>query len=126
MMKQYTDDIGMKFGLDKFARVTFRKGKLRRTGAVELDIDTMICELGQDETYKYLGINEGNGTQHSKMKEKIMIECYRQVRAILKTELNSTNKLEVVNTLAMPVVQYSFNVINRTLYKASEELTQKN
>ena len=41
-----------------------------RTTAVELDIDTTIRKLDQDETYKYLGIEEGNGMQHSKVKEK--------------------------------------------------------
>ena len=49
------------------------------------------------------------------MKEKIRRECYRRVRAILKTELKSANRTEAINTLAKPVVQYSFNTINWTL-----------
>ena len=49
------------------------------------------------------------------MKEKIRKECYRRARAILKTELNSANKIEAINTLAITVVQYSFNTINWTL-----------
>ena len=49
------------------------------------------------------------------MKEKIRNECYRRVRAILKTELNWANRIEAINTLAMPDVQYNFNVINWTL-----------
>ena len=32
--------------------------------------------------------------------------------AILKTELNSTNRIEAINTLAMPVVTESFNMVN--------------
>ena len=59
-MKQFSDDISMEFGLDKCAKASFIKGKLTRTTAVELDIDTTICELDQDETYKYLGIDKGN------------------------------------------------------------------
>ena len=39
-------------------------------------------------------------------------ECYRRVRAILKTELNSANRTETINTLLMLDAQYSFNVIN--------------
>ena len=46
------------------------------------------------------------------MKEKIRKECYRRARTILKTELNSANRIEGINTLSMPVVQYSFNRIN--------------
>ena len=94
----------MAFGLDKCAKATFIKGKLTPTTAVELHIDTTIRELDQDETYKYLGIDEGNGIQHSKMKEKIRKECYRRARAILKTELNSASRIDAINTLDMPVV----------------------
>ena len=114
-VKQFSDDIGMEFGLDKCAKASFIKGELSRTTAVELDIDTTIRELDQDKTCKYLGIDEGNGIRHSKMKEMIRRECYRQARVMLKTELNSANKIEAINTLAMPVVQCSFNIIKWTL-----------
>ena len=61
-VKQFSDDIGMEFGLYKCTKATFIKGELTRTTAFELDIDTAIRELDldQDETYKYLGIGEGN------------------------------------------------------------------
>ena len=49
------------------------------------------------------------------MKEKIRKECYRRARAVLKTELNSANRIEAINTLATPVVQYTFNIISWTL-----------
>ena len=72
-------------------------------------------QLDQEGTYKYLGVNEADGVQHSKMKEKTRKECIRRVRSILKTELNSRNKLTAINTLAIPVVTYSFNVIDWNL-----------
>ena len=80
-----------------------------------MDVDTTVRELDQDETYKYQGIDKGNGIQHSEMKEMIRKQCYRPVRAIFKTELNSVNRIEKINTLVMRVVQYSFNIINWTL-----------
>ena len=46
------------------------------------------------------------------MKEKIRRECIRRVRLIMKTEFNSKNRITVVNTLAIPVVTYSFSIIN--------------
>ena len=49
------------------------------------------------------------------MKEKIRKECYRRVWAILKTEINSANRVQAINTLALPVVTYSFNIINWNL-----------
>ena len=44
-------------------------------------------------------------------------EYYRRVRLVLKSELNAANRFEAVNTLAVPVVTYSFNIIN---WKMSE------
>ena len=114
-VKSFSDDIGMKFGLEKCAKATFIKGKLTNTTSIELENDTTIRELEQEEVYKYLGINESNRIKHATMKEKIRKECYRRVRAILKTELNSANRIEAINTLAIPVVTYSLNIINWTL-----------
>ena len=71
--------------------------------------------MDHEGTYKYLGINEGDGIQHSKMKEKIQQEYYRRIRMVLKSELNAMNKIEAINTVAIPVVTYSFNVINWTV-----------
>ena len=99
-VKTFSDDIGMEFGLDKCAKATFIRGRLTSTRKIKLSEDTSIRKLGQDETNIYLGINERDGIQHAKMKEKIRKEYYRQVRAILHTELNAKNKLEAINTLA--------------------------
>ena len=114
-VKAFSDDICMDFGLDKCAKATFVKGKLRKTTSIELDINTTIKELDPEETYKYLGVFEGDGINHASMKEKIRKEYYRRIRLVLKTELNSKNRIEAINTLAIPVVQYSFNIINWNL-----------
>ena len=114
-VKNMSDDIGMEFGLDKCAKATFRRGKVTSTSNINLNTKDMIKELDQEGVYKYLGIEEGDGIQHNKMKEKIRREYYRRIRLILKTELNSKNKIQALNTLAVPVVTYSFNVIDWNL-----------
>ena len=38
------------------------------------------------------------------MKEKIRKEYNRRVRLILRTELNGRNKVEAINSLAVPVI----------------------
>ena len=38
------------------------------------DINREIQELEQGKTYKYLGIEEGEGIQHQKMKERLKQE----------------------------------------------------
>ena len=60
----------MTFGLDKCAKATFTRGKLKSTSSIVIDIDTRIKELDQEETYKYLGIEEGDRIQHREIKKK--------------------------------------------------------
>ena len=117
IVKTFSDDIKMEFGLDKCAKATLKRGKLTETFDIQLDTDICIKELEQENTYKYLGVDEGDGIQHAKMKEKVRKEYYRRVRMVLKTELNAANRFEAINTLAIPVVTYSFNIIN---WKMSE------
>ena len=111
-VKIFSDDIKVQFGLDKCAKAYFKRGKLTKTSSVKLDATTIILELEQEGTYKYLGIEKGNGIKHAAMREKIRKECYRRIKMILKSELNSFNKVTAINTLAFPVAAYSFNVIN--------------
>ena len=93
-MKQFNDDIGMELGLEKCAKASFKKGKLASNGNIVIDYDTEIQELDQEVVYKYLSVDESDGIQHSKMKEKIRKEYNRRVRLILRTELNGRNKIE--------------------------------
>ena len=112
VVKKFSDDIRMEFGLEKCAKATFKRGKLTKTSDLHTDTDTSIREVDQEEAYKYLGINEGDGIQHATMKEKVRKEYYRRVRLVLKSELNAANRFEADNTLAVPVVTYSFNIKN--------------
>ena len=61
----------MTFCLGKCAKATFIRGKLKYTSSIVLDTNMKIKELDQEKTYKCLGIEEGDGIQHEKIKEKI-------------------------------------------------------
>ena len=86
------------------AKANFERGKLASTGNIVINDDTEVQELDQEEVYKYLGVDENDGIQHSKMKEKIRKEYNRGVRLILRTELNGRNKVEAINSLGVPVI----------------------
>ena len=88
------------------AKANFERGKLASTGNIVINDDTEVQELDQEEVYKYLGVDENDGIQHSKMKEKIRKEYNRRVRLILRTELNGRNKVEAINSLGVPVIQF--------------------
>ena len=64
------------------AKANFERGKLASTGNIVMNDDTEVQELDQEEVYKYLGVDENDGIQHSKMKEKIRKEYNRRVRLI--------------------------------------------
>ena len=87
-----------------------QRGKLVERSDLQLDADTCIKELDQEGTYKYLGVTKGYGIQHSAMKEKVRKEYHCRVRMTLISGLNTANKIEVINTLVIPVVTYSFNM----------------
>lgn len=55
------------------------------------------------------------------MKKKKREKGFRWVRVRNKTELNAKHKFEVINTLAIPIVTYTFNVINWSLEDYIEE-----
>ena len=103
--KEFRNDIGMTFDLERCAKVSFRRGSSQKKTDINIDINTTIRELEPGETYKYLGFSEGNGINHSVMKEKIRKEYYIRIIRILKTELNSKNRIAAINTLTIPVLQ---------------------
>lgn len=49
------------------------------------------------------------------MKKKVMKEYYRRDKPILISELNTRNKIIVINNLAMPIINYSFGKIKWNL-----------
>ena len=44
-----------------------------------------------------------------------MREKFGNKRSILRTELNARNRIDAINSLALPVVTYSFTIINWSL-----------
>ena len=105
--------MNMKFGIDKCKIVIVRKRRLY-TEAENLRIsETEVIETLKDQgdSYKYLGILELNDLKNSEMKQKTAAEYKRRVKAILKTELTGKNKIESINSLAIPVIRYTGGII---------------
>jgi hypothetical protein len=74
------------------------------------------------KTYKYLGTEESEGIQHQQMKDRLKQEYNRSLIMVLKSELNARNKITAIGALAVPVLRYSFGIINWRL----EEIKQIN
>lgn len=112
IVKTFSSDIKMEFGLEKCARISIKKGKVQRKEHVENTGENEINELETNGAYKYLGIEENHQIEHKKEKERLKKEYVRRLRLILNTELNAKNKMQAIGSLAVPVLRYSFGIIN--------------
>jgi hypothetical protein len=119
-VKTFSDDIQMEFGLENCAKFTIQRGKSIFSQNLVIDNNREIQQLEQGKTYKYLGIEECEGIQHQQMKERLNQEYNRRLRMVLKSELNARNKITAIRVLAVPVLRYSFGIINWRL----EEIKQ--
>ena len=112
LIERFSTDIGMELGLGKCKVVNLVRGKYVKLGGVLLESGGLIAELEEDEIYKYLGVEELDGIKHEKMKENIWQAAKKKLRKILESELNSRNIIQAVNECCLPIVSYSFGIIN--------------
>ena len=110
IVQTISKDINMNFGLEKCARICLKsrvQSKMRIGNTFENDIK----ELDPRKAYKYLGIEENFDIQHKNEKEKLKKE-YLRLRLVLVTELSAKNKIQATGSLAVPVLKYSFGIVN--------------
>ena len=102
----------MQLELDKCAKIVLKRGKLVHLQNLAQDIKKEIQELKQGKTYKYLRAEQSEGIHHHQIKERTKKECTRRLRMVLKSELNVENKITAMGELAVPLLRYSFGIIN--------------
>ena len=103
----YSQDIGMKFGIEKCAMLVVKSGKRHLTNGMELLNQDTIRTLAVNETYKYLDILETDTIKQVEMKDKIQKEYLRRTRKLLETKLSCRNLIKGINTWAVLLVKYS-------------------
>ena len=111
-VKTFSDDIHMEFELEKCAKIIFRRGKAIQSQNLVVDITREIQELEKGKTYKYLGIEEMEEHTTPANERETATEYRSGLRMILKSELNAKNKITAIGKLAVPVLRYSFGIIN--------------
>ena len=73
----FSNDIGMEFGVGKYAVSTMKKGKMANSDGIAIPNKTTMKGLKDSESYKYLGVIQADGMKHHEMKEKVKTEYYR-------------------------------------------------
>ena len=67
----YSQNIGMEFGMEKYAMLVMKSVKRHITNEMELPNQDQMRTLGEKETYKYLGILEVDTIKQVEMKDII-------------------------------------------------------
>ena len=103
----YSQKIEMEFGIEKCAMLVMKSGKWHMPDGMELPNQDNIRTLGENETYKYMGILEADTIEKVEMKNKIQKEYLERTRKLLKTKLSRRNFIKGINTCSVPLVRYS-------------------
>ena len=97
----FSKDIGMEFGIEKCAMLVMEKGKKVKSVGIELPNSKVIKSLQEGESYKYLGILEGDKFLEEKMKLNVSKEYIRRSRKVLKSKQNGGNLTRGGNACAV-------------------------
>ena len=112
LIESMSNDIGMEFGLSKCKCVSIAKGKYCKSGGIKLDSGGVMEELNHNEFYKYLGIEELEQIKHGEVKSKVNKNVKTKLRKLLETELNARNLFQAINESILPLITYSFGIVN--------------
>ena len=113
LVQEYSNDIGMVFGMDKCAVLGIKKGKRVECSGVELPSGDMMNEV-DDEGYKYLGVLQDAIAKNREMKEKVGKEYLRRVKLLSKSKLYAGNLVNGINAWAVGVIRYSAGILDWT------------
>ena len=122
----YSQDIGMEFGIEKYAMLVMKCSKRHRTDGMELPNQDKIITLRENENLQILGYLGG---WHYKISanERQNSKEYLRTRKLLETKLSSRNLIKGINTWAVLLVKYSgpFLKWNRDELKQMDQRTRK-
>lgn len=108
-VKTFSNDINMKFGFDKCARLIIHRGKVKTTDGLELEGST-IRDV-ESEGYKYLGIPQQQTNLDEVAKTNAKKEYKKRIKQVLKSKLYAKNKILAINQYAVPVIAYTGGII---------------
>lgn len=110
VVKTFSNDIGMEFGMDKCAVLVLKRGVKTMCEGIRLPDNEVMKEV-DEEGYKYLGVLEGADIMQKEMKEKVRQEYLKRVKLVAKSKLYGGNLIKAVNAWAVAVVRYSAGIL---------------
>ena len=110
----FSKDIGMNFGITKFAyQCTERRIRVAQNESLKVD-DLEIQEIEEGDQYKYLGMDESVGFIGPLNKDRVIKEYKARVEKIWNSELNASDKAVAHNAFAVPIIAQTVGILNWT------------
>ena len=101
----FSSDIGMEFGVKKCAMLVMRRGRLVRSEGIVLPDENEIRVIGENDSYKYLGVLEADQIKREEMKETLTMEYKRRVRKVLQSKLNGRNMVKAIKNMGSIIIK---------------------
>ena len=105
-----TDDIIMRFEIDKCGVLVMRRGKESECKGIAIGSGEVVDKI-DDDCYKSLGIMERSDIFEEQMKRRVKTEYFKRVRSALKSKLNVGNVFKAIYIWTVPTVQYGAGII---------------
>ena len=105
-VRVFSQDIGMEFGIEKFAMLVMEKGKILKSVGIKLPDGKVFKSLQEGESNKCLGILEADKFLEEKMKLNVSKEDIRKLRKVLRSKLNGGNSVRGDNTWEVSLLRY--------------------
>jgi hypothetical protein len=103
LLETFSRDTQMKFGLNKCKTQRIIRGKHQDEG-FQLEDGSFFEAMTVDDTYKYLGCEQGRRIEDGIIKERLVKEFYNRLKMICGSGLNSKNLFKAINSFAIPVL----------------------
>ena len=108
---QASHDTGACYGVSKCAEIIFKNGKMARgEGFQVLEERMKIMDPDENETYKFLGIEQADGVRMKTFFKRVKEEVLKRMKIIINTELNDANLIKAIIMKVIPVAAYAMNI----------------
>ena len=96
---------------------------IRGEGLQVLEERMKTMNPDENETYKFLGIEQADGIKTKIVFKRVKEEVLKRTKMIVNTELNDANLIKAINIKVIPVAAYAMNVCKFSI-KELKELDQ--
>ena len=100
------DCIGLRWNEKKCAVVHVKRGCVKQTENMEIDELKSIKSLGEESTYKFLGVLENSKQEDKLVLENTSKEYLRRLAIIWSSPLSDHSRVVATNQYALPVLSY--------------------